>query len=181
MQDWWQYLTWPWRITLAYLTIMLLVPTLALVLKASTVGSPQKFWQIATAPIALSAYEVNIVTALWAAVANSLLGTLLAWVLVRYDFPGKRFIDAAVDLPFAIPTAVAGLTLATIYGPDGWVGGLLEPLGIKIAYTRLGVWLAMTYVSLPFAVRTVQPVLAEIEPSIEEASWSLGASDRQTF
>jgi sulfate transport system permease protein len=108
-------------------------------------------------------------------------GTLIAWVLVRYDFPLKRIIDATVDLPFALPTSVAGLTLATVYSENGWLGSLLAPMGIKVSFTRLGVGVAMIFISLPFIVRTVQPVLQEMESEIEEAAWSLGASEWQTF
>jgi sulfate/thiosulfate transport system permease protein len=170
----------PWLVTFVYLTLMLLVPTLALILKAATL-SPQKIWAIATSPTALSAYDVTFNTALVAGFINGLAGLVIAWVLVRYDFPGKRFVDAMIDLPFALPTAVAGLTLATVYSENGWIGSLLAPLGIKIAFTRLGVFVAMLFISLPFVVRTVQPVLQEAEREVEEAAWSLGASDWQTF
>lgn len=173
-------LSWPWRITLLYLTIMLFLPMSALLLKAST-KNPIEFWQIATSSVALSAYEITFVTALIAAAINGIFGTLIAWVLVRYDFPLKRIIDAAVDLPFALPTSVAGLTLATVYSQNGWVGSLFAPFGIKIAFTRLGVAVAMIFISLPFVVRTLQPVLQEMDFQIEEAAWSLGASDQQTF
>lgn len=173
-------LSWPWRITLLYLTIMLFLPMSALLLKAST-KNPIEFWQIATSSVALSAYEITFVTALIAAAINGIFGTLVAWVLVRYDFPLKRIIDAAVDLPFALPTSVAGLTLATVYSQNGWVGSLFAPFGIKIAFTRLGVAVAMIFISLPFVVRTLQPVLQEMDFQIEEAAWSLGASDQQTF
>ncbi len=173
-------LSWPWRITLGYLTLMLFVPAVAMFLKASLVG-PARFWELATSPVALSAYQVTFTTSLIAALINGLFGTLIAWVLVRYDFPFKRMIDAAVDLPFALPTAVAGLTLATVYSDNGWIGSLLKPLGIKVSFTLLGVGVAMLFISLPFVVRTVQPVLAEIDKNLEEAAWSLGASPWQTF
>ena len=173
-------LSWPWRITLGYLTIMLLLPVAALTLKAST-ESPAEFWRIATSPIALSTYEVTFVTALVAALINGVFGVLIAWVLVRYDFPFKRIIDAAIDLPFALPTSVAGLTIATVYSDNGWIGSLLAPFGIKIAFTRLGVGIAMIFISLPFVVRTLQPVLQEMEHEVEEAAWCLGASQWQTF
>ena len=159
---------------------MLLVPVAALILKASSV-TPADFWRIATAPIALSAYEVTFFTALIAALINAVFGLLIAWVLVRYDFPLKRFIDAAIDLPFALPTSVAGLTLATVYADNGWLGSLLHPLGIKVAFTRLGVAVAMLFISLPFVVRTLQPVLQEMEREVEEAAWALGASQWETF
>lgn len=172
--------SWPWRITFGYLSIMLLLPVAALILKASA-EKPIDFWKIATSPIALATYDVTFVTSLIAALINGVFGLLIAWVLVRYDFPLKRFIDAAIDLPFALPTSVAGLTLATVYSENGWIGSLLAPLGIKVAFTRLGVGLAMLFISLPFVVRTLQPVLQEMEREIEEAAWSLGASQWQTF
>ena len=159
---------------------MLLLPVAALALKAST-ESPAEFWRIATSPIALSTYEVTFVTALAAALINGVFGVLIAWVLVRYDFPFKRIIDAAIDLPFALPTSVAGLTIATVYSDNGWIGSLLAPFGIKIAFTRLGVGIAMIFISLPFVVRTLQPVLQEMEHEVEEAAWCLGASQWQTF
>lgn len=173
-------LPWLWIVTSGYLFFMLALPTIALFLKAASEG-PAKFWQVATSPIALSAYEVTFVTAFGAAIINGIFGTLIAWVLTRYTFPLKRVIDAAVDLPFALPTSVAGLTLATVYSDNGWIGSLLAPLGIKIAFTRSGIAIAMLLISLPFVVRTVQPVLAEMEKDIEEAAWSLGASRFQTF
>jgi len=173
-------LSWPWRITLGYMSIMLLLPVSALLLKASS-EKPADFWRIATSPIALATYDVTFVTSLIAAAIDGVFGVLIAWVLVRYDFPGKRLIDAAIDLPFALPTSVAGLTLATVYSERGWVGSLLAPFGIKIAFTRLGVGVAMLFISLPFVVRTLQPVLQEMEHEIEEAAWCLGASQWQTF
>jgi sulfate transport system permease protein len=173
-------ISWPWRITIGYLTLMLFLPVAALLLKASTIA-PADFWKIATSPIALAAYNVTFVTSLIASLINGVFGTLIAWVLVRYDFPGKRIIDATVDLPFALPTSVAGLTLATVYSKNGWIGSLVEPFGIKIAFTRLGVGMAMLFISLPFVVRTVQPVLKEMEKDTEEAAWSLGATKFQTF
>lgn len=173
-------LSWPWRITLGYLTIMLLLPVSALILKAST-EDPANFWRIATSPVALATYDVTFVTSLIAALINGVFGTLIAWVLVRYDFPFKRVIDAAIDLPFALPTSVAGLTLASVYSNNGWIGSLLAPFGIKVAFTRLGVGVAMIFISLPFVVRTLQPVLQDMEKEIEEAAWSLGASQWQTF
>ncbi|MEP0747872.1 sulfate ABC transporter permease subunit CysT [Trichocoleus sp. ST-U2] len=173
-------MSWPWRITLGYLTFMLILPVSALLLKAST-EKPIDFWRIATSPVALATYDVTFITALIAALLNGVFGVLIAWVLVRYEFPFKRFIDAAIDLPFALPTSVAGLTLATVYSENGWIGSLLAPLGIKVAFTRLGVGIAMVFISLPFVVRTLQPVLQEMEHEIEEAAWSLGASKFQTF
>jgi len=159
---------------------MLFVPIAAMFLKASTEG-PADFWRIATSPVALATYNVTFVTSLIAALLNGFFGTLIAWVLVRYSFPLKRIIDASVDLPFALPTSVAGLTLATVYSDNGWIGSLLSPLGIKVSFTRLGVGVAMIFISLPFVVRTVQPVMQEMEREIEEAAWSLGANQWQTF
>jgi sulfate/thiosulfate transport system permease protein len=173
-------LSFPWQVTWIYLTFMLFLPIAALLLKASSL-SPAEIWRIATDPVALSAYEVTFVTALVAALINGVAGLAAAWVLVRYEFPGKRILDAAIDLPFALPTAVAGLTLATVYSNNGLIGSLLSPLGIKVSFTRLGVAVAMIFISLPFVVRTVQPVLQETEKDIEEAAWSLGASEAQTF
>lgn len=173
-------LPWTWRITIVYLTFMLFMPIVAMFMKAST-EPPDKFWAIATNELALATYNVTFVTSLFAAAVNGVFGTLIAWVLVRYDFPLKRIIDATVDLPFALPTSVAGLTLATVYSDNGWIGSLLAPLGIRVSFTRLGVGVAMIFISLPFVVRTVQPVLQEMEKEIEEAAWSLGASPWQTF
>ena len=173
-------LSWPWRITWLYLTLMLFIPIAAMVLKASTIG-PAEFWQIATAPVALSTYNVTFITALIAGLINGVFGLAVAWVLVRYNFPLKRIVDAAIDLPFALPTAVAGLTLATVYSEKGVIGSLLVPFGIKVSFTRLGVGVAMLFISLPFVVRTVQPVLQVMERELEEAAWSLGASEWQTF
>ncbi|GAB4466138.1 MAG: sulfate ABC transporter permease subunit CysT [Elainellaceae cyanobacterium] len=174
------HLSWPWRVTWVYLSVMLFVPVIAMLLKASTVG-PAEFWRIATSEIALSTYSVTFGTSLAAALLNGVFGTIIAWVFVRYDFPGKRIVDAAVDLPFALPTSVAGLTLATVYSDAGWLGSLFAPFGIKIAFTRLGVFVAMVFISLPFVVRTLQPVLQEMEKEVEEAAWCLGASSWQTF
>ena len=170
----------PWVVTIGYLSFILLLPIAALITKSLSIGTVE-FWQIATNPVALSAYEVTFVTALAAGIINGVMGTLVAWVLVRYQFPGKKIIDGAIDVPFALPTSVAGLVLATIYSSNGWIGQLFAPMGIKIAFTRLGVFVAMLFISLPFIVRTLQPVLLELEPEIEQAAWSLGATDSQTF
>jgi sulfate/thiosulfate transport system permease protein len=170
----------PWVVTIGYLSLILLFPLAALIVKSLTIGTSE-FWRIATDPVALSAYEVTFVTALAAGLLNGMMGTLIAWVLVRYQFPGKKIIDAAIDIPFALPTSVAGVILATLYSHNGWIGQLVAPMGIKIAFTRLGVFIAMLFISLPFIVRTLQPVLLELEPEIEQAAWSLGASDSQTF
>ncbi|MCY7331431.1 MAG: sulfate ABC transporter permease subunit CysT [Pseudanabaena sp. CAN_BIN31] len=171
---------WTWVITFVYLAFLLILPIAALLTKAASEPF-ESFWKTGTSPIALSSYEITFVTAFAAAAVNGVFGTLIAWVLVRYDFFGKRFLEAVVDLPFALPTSVAGLTLAMVYSEKGWIGSLAEPFGIKIAFTRLGVWIAMMFISLPFIVRTVQPVLTELEKEIEEAAWSLGASKWQTF
>jgi sulfate transport system permease protein len=179
-KSWLASLSIPWLVTVVYLILILLLPVAALITKSLTLG-PADFWRIATSPIALSAYNVTFVTSLAAGLINGLMGTLVAWVLVRYQFPGRKFIDAAVDLPFALPTSVAGLVLATVYSEKGWIGQLFAPFGIKIAFTRVGVFVAMLFISLPFVVRTLQPVLQEMEKEIEEAAWSLGASRSQTF
>lgn len=175
-----RYLSWPWRITWFYLSAMLFLPLVAMFVKAGSDGWA-KFWAVASSPIAISTYDVTFVTSLIATLINGLFGTAIAWVLVRYDFPGKRIVDASIDLPFALPTSVAGLTLASVYSDNGWIGSLFAPFGIKIAFTRLGLAIAMLFISLPFIVRTVQPVLIEMEKEIEEAAWCLGASDWQTF
>jgi sulfate transport system permease protein len=176
----WSRVSIPWVITVVYLLLILLLPITALVTKSLTLGW-EEFWQVATGSIALSAYNVTFVTALAAGSINGVMGTIVAWVLVRYQFPGKKIIDAAVDLPFALPTSVAGLVLATVYSEKGWIGQLFVPFGIKIAFTRWGVFVAMLFISLPFVVRTLQPVLQELEDEAEEAAWSLGATEFQTF
>ncbi|UXE64333.1 MAG: sulfate ABC transporter permease subunit CysT [Woronichinia naegeliana WA131] len=176
----WSRVSIPWVITVVYLLLILLLPITALVTKSLTLGW-EEFWQVATGSIALSAYNVTFVTALAAGSINGVMGTIVAWVLVRYQFPGKKIIDAAVDLPFALPTSVAGLVLATVYSEKGWIGQLFAPFGIKIAFTRWGVFVAMLFISLPFVVRTLQPVLQELEDEAEEAAWSLGATEFQTF
>ena len=153
---------WTWVITFVYLAFLLILPIAAMLTKAASEPF-ESFWKTATSPLALSSYEITFVTAFAAAAVNGVFGTLIAWVLVRYDFFGKRFLEAVVDLPFALPTAVAGLTLATVYSEKGWIGSLFVPFGFKIAFTRLGVWIAMMFISLPFIVRTVQPVLKELE------------------
>lgn len=170
----------PGLLSVIYLLLMLILPIGALVAKSFTLGFSE-FWRIATADVALSAYNVTFVTALLAGALNGVLGTLVAWVLIRYQFPGRKFLDAAVDLPFALPTSVAGLVLATLYSETGWIGQLFAPFGVRIAFTRLGVFVAMVFISLPFVVRTLQPVLQELEEEAEEAAWSLGATEWQTF
>lgn len=163
-----------------YLAFMLFLPVAAMLTKSLSIG-PAEFWRIATTPLALSTYDVTFTTSLIAALIDGVFGVLIAWVLVRYTFPLKKLIDASIDLPFALPTAVAGLTLATVYSENGWIGSLFAPFGVKIAFTRLGVGIAMMFISLPFVVRTVQPVLMQMERETEEAAWSLGASSWQTF
>lgn len=166
--------------TLLYLSLVILIPISTVFLKTATL-TWAAFWAKVTAPRALAAFELSFLAAFTAAVVNALFGVLVAWVLERYTFPGKRFVDALVDLPFALPTAVAGIALASIYAANGWVGRWLEPLGIQVAYSRLGVIVALTFVGLPFVVRTVQPVLADLDPEVEEAAASLGAGRWQTF
>jgi sulfate transport system permease protein len=166
--------------TLFYLSALVLIPIAGLFLKALEV-SPTDFWRLATTDRALAAYKLTFGASLAAALANAVFGTILAWVLVRYEFPGKRFIDALVDFPFALPTAVAGLTLANLFANNGWLGHWLVPLGINGAFTALGVIIALTFVGMPFAVRTLQPVLENLEREVEEAAATLGASRFRTF
>lgn len=166
--------------SLFFISLILLLPASGLIMQTSQM-SLSEYWQVIADPRVVASYKVTAGTALIASLFNGLLGLLLAWVLVRYDFYGKRILDALVDLPFALPTAVAGITLATLYSSNGWVGSFLEPLGIKIAYTPLGIVLAMVFTSIPFVVRTVQPVLEEISKEEEEAGMTLGASDRAIF
>lgn len=179
-KNWLAAVSLPWLVTVVYLILILLLPIAALISKSLTLGMAE-FWRIATSPVALSAYNVTFITSLFAGAINGVMGTLLAWVLVRYKFPGRKFIDAAIDLPFALPTSVAGLVLATVYSEQGWIGQLFAPLGIKIAFTHLGVFIAMLFISLPFVVQTLQPVLQAMEKEIEEAAWALSASQFQTF
>ena len=165
--------------TLTYLSLIVLIPLGALILHAASLGF-SGFWNIITEPRTLSALRVSFVISLVAAMINVVFGVIVAWVLIRYRFPGRRFLDALVDLPFALPTAVAGIALTAIYAPNGWVGSWLAPLGIKVAYTPLGIGIALVFIGLPFLVRTVQPVLEDFEREIEEAAASLGANRRQT-
>lgn len=182
--------SWPWLFTILYLIFMLILPILSLLNTASKnlmgqgLAPPpnqSNFWETATEPVALSAYTVTISMAFFASIFNAFFGFILAWILVRYNFPGKRLLDAAVDLPFALPTSVAGLTLATVYNDQGWIGSFLSNFGIQIVFTKLGILIAMIFVSFPFVVRTLQPVLQEMEIELEEAAWSLGASPWKTF
>jgi sulfate/thiosulfate transport system permease protein len=166
--------------TLFYLSAVVLIPLAALVLRGLEL-SWADFWRLATTERALAAYRLTFGASFVAAVANGIFGTLLAWVLVRYEFPGRRFIDAMIDFPFALPTAVAGLTLASLFAANGWLGRFLVPLGIHGAFTPLGVVIALTFVGLPFVVRTLQPVLQNFEREVEEAAATLGASRFHTF
>ena len=161
-------------ITLFYLSVIVLIPFAGLLLRASEIAW-QDFWRLATTERALAAYRLTFGASLIAAAANAMFGTLLAWVLVRYKFPGRRFIDAMVDFPFALPTAVAGLTLANLFAANGWLGKYLVPLGIKGAFTPLGVIIALTFVGMPFVVRTLQPVVENLEREVEEVAATLGA------
>ncbi len=165
--------------TVAALSLIVLIPLSALVLRAASIG-PIGFWAIASDPRILAALRLSFGAALIAAAINTVFGLLLSWVLVRYRFPGRRFIDAAVDLPFALPTAVAGIAMAAVYAPNGWIGSIADKLGFKIAFTPVGVVLALVFIGLPFVVRTVQPVLEEVEREIEEVSALLGASRLRT-
>ena len=167
-------------LTLVYLSLLVLIPLAALVLKTTDMSWVQ-FWQTVTTPRALATYKLTLGTAFAAALVNAVFGLIVAWVLVRYSFPGRRLIDGFVDLPFAMPTAVAGIALTSIYAPNGWVGSYLEPLGVKVAFTPLGILVALTFIGLPFVVRTVQPVLQDVEAELEEAAASLGAGRWHTF
>ena len=164
--------------TLVYLSLIVLIPLAAMFVHAAQLTWDQ-FWAIISAPRVLAALKLSFGTALYAAIINGIIGTLLAWVLVRYTFPGRKVIDAMIDLPFALPTAVAGIALTALYTPTGLVGQFAADLGFKIAYTPLGITLALTFVTLPFVVRTVQPVLADIPREVEEAAACLGAKPLQ--
>jgi sulfate/thiosulfate transport system permease protein len=167
-------------ITCTYLSLMVLLP-LATVFARTTDLSWSEFWGTVTNPRVVASYRVTFGASFVAAVINTVFGLLVAWVLVRYRFPGRRVVDAMVDLPFALPTAVAGIALTTLYAPSGWIGSYLEPLGIKVSYTWLGITVALIFIGLPFVVRTVQPVLDDLEVEVEEAAASLGARRWQTF
>ncbi len=167
-------------ITCTYLSLMVLLP-LATVFVRTADLSWAAFWATVSDPRVVASYRVTFGASFAAAVINSVFGLLVAWVLVRYRFPGRRLVDAMVDLPFALPTAVAGIALTTLYTPNGWIGAYLEPLGIKVSYTWLGITVALIFIGLPFVVRTVQPVLDDLEVEVEEAAASLGARRWQTF
>ena len=167
-------------ITCTYLSLMVLLP-LATVFTRTADLSWTEFWGTVTNPRVLASYRITFGASFLAAIVNTVFGLLVAWVLVRYRFPGRRLVDAMVDLPFALPTAVAGIALTTLYASNGWVGAYLEPLGIKVSYTWVGITVALTFIGLPFVVRTVQPVLDDLEVEVEEAAASLGARRWQTF
>jgi sulfate/thiosulfate transport system permease protein len=160
--------------TLTYLSLIVLIPLAALILKTTSL-TWAGFLQDVTNPRVVASYKLTFGASLIAAVLNCIFGAIVAWVLVRYEFPGKKLVDAMVDLPFALPTAVAGITLTALYAPNGWIGSRLEPLGIKVAYTPLGIVVALTFIGLPFVVRTLQPVLESLDPELEKAAVSLGA------
>ncbi|MFJ2991618.1 sulfate ABC transporter permease subunit CysT [Pandoraea sp. NPDC087047] len=166
--------------TVAYLSLVVLVPLLMVFIKASSLDWAS-FVAAVSSPRVLASYRLTFGISLAAALLNAFFGFILAWVLVRYTFPGKRFVDALIDLPFALPTSVAGIVLAAIYAPNGWIGRWFEPLGIKIAFTPLGIFVALTFIGLPFVVRTLQPVLEEFEREQEEAAACLGATRWQTL
>lgn len=166
--------------TLAYLSLIVLVPLTAAFVRTAGM-SWSDFVQAVASPRVMASYRISFGASLAAGLVNVFFGLIVSWVLVRYSFPGRRIVDALVDLPFALPTAVAGIALTSIYSQNGWVGRWLEPYGIKVAFTELGVFVALTFIGLPFVVRTLQPVLEELEPEIEEAAASLGASRRQTI
>lgn len=165
---------------LLYLSLIVLIPLSAAFIKTTEL-SLSEFWSIVTAPRVVASYKLTFGASLIGASINAVFGLLTAWVLVRYDFFGKKLIDAFVDLPFALPTAVAGIALTAVYAKNGWIGSILEPNGIHVAFTPLGVVIALTFIGLPFVVRTVQPVLEDLESETEEAAASLGANRWQTF
>ena len=166
--------------TLLYLSLIVLIPISSAFIRTAELTLPE-FWDVVTTPRVLASYRLTFGASFAAALLNAIFRLLAAWVLVRYPFPGKKLIDALVDLPFALPTAVAGIALTALYAGNGWIGQYLEPLGLKIAFTPAGVFVALTFIGLPFVVRTVQPVLEDLEPELEEAAATLGASRLQTF
>jgi sulfate transport system permease protein len=167
-------------ITLSYLSLIVFIPLSAVFIKSASLGWTD-FWHVATVPRVMASYRLSFGASLLAAAINVVFGLLLAWSLVRYNFPGRRIVDALIDLPFALPTAVAGIALTALYAPNGWLGQYLEPLGIKVAFTPLGVLVALIFIGVPFIVRTVQPVLEDLDVEFEEAAASLGASRLQTI
>lgn len=166
--------------TLVYLSLIVLIPLSAVFFKTATMTS-EEFWAAVASPRVIASYKLTFGASLLAAVINAVFGLLLAWGLTRYSFPGRRTVDALIDLPFALPTAVAGIALTAIYAKNGWIGGLLDPFGIKIAFGPPGVLVALTFIGLPFVVRTVQPILEDLETEFEEAAASLGATRWQAF
>jgi sulfate transport system permease protein len=166
--------------TVVYLSLVVLVPLSTLFWKSASLG-PAGFWAAVSAPRVIASYKLTFGASLAAALVNGLFGLIVTWVLVRYRFPGRRLMDALVDLPFALPTAVAGIALTTLYAPNGWLGAPLDRLGVKVAFTPLGITLALTFIGLPFVVRTLQPVLESLDPEVEEAAASLGASRLATL
>ncbi len=166
--------------TIVYLSLIVLIPLSAVVIKSLSL-TPEVFWNTVTSPRVLASYRLSFGAALIAGSINAVFGLILAWVLVRYQFFGKRIVDALIDLPFALPTAVTGIALTALYSKNGWVGQYLEPLGIKVAFTPLGVLIALIFIGLPFVVRTVQPILEDLETELEEAASSLGANRLQIF
>jgi sulfate transport system permease protein len=167
-------------VTVVYLSLVVLIPLSAVFVKTATLTLAE-FWSVISAPRVVASFKLSFGASLLAASINAVFGLMLAWCLVRYRFPGKRLVDALIDLPFALPTAVAGIALTALYAPNGWIGALLEPHGIKVAFTPLGILLALVFIGLPFVVRTVQPVLEDMETELEEAAASLGAHRWQTF
>jgi sulfate/thiosulfate transport system permease protein len=166
--------------TVVYLSLIVLIPLSAAFIRTSALTWPE-FWAVVTTPRVVASYRLTFGASFAAALVNAIFGLLVAWVLVRYRFPGKKLVDALVDLPFALPTAVAGIALTALYASNGWIGQYFEPLGIKIAFTPIGIFVALTFIGLPFVVRTVQPVLEDIESELEEAAATLGANRLQTF
>ncbi len=166
--------------TLAYLSLLVLIPLAAVFLKTAELTFAE-FWNVVTAPRVVASYKLSFGMSLLAAAINAVFGLMLAWALVRYSFPGKKLIDALVDLPFALPTAVAGIALTALYAKNGWIGQFLEPLGVQVAFKPLGVLVALVFIGLPFVVRTVQPILEDLDTELEEAATSLGAQRWQAF
>ncbi len=166
--------------TLLYVSLIVLIPLSAAFLRSAELG-PERFWQVVTTPRVLASLRLSFGAALLAASINAVFGFIIAWALTRQRFPGRRLFDAIIDLPFALPTAVAGIALTALYAPNGWIGQLLSPLGIRVAYTPLGIVVALAFVSLPFVVRTLQPVLGDLDREVERAAETLGASRIQTF
>jgi sulfate transport system permease protein len=167
-------------VTLSWLSLLVLIPLAGLFLKSASLGLEQ-FFAVLTSPRVVASLKISFGMALLAAAVNAVFGTIVAWVLVRYRFPFKRVVDAIVDIPFALPTAVAGIALTALYAEDGWVGSLLAPFGIKVSFTPLGILIALIFIGLPFVVRTIQPVLEDLEKETEEAASTLGATRLQTF